>query len=146
MKANLAKKGNHVEPQIFDPLNLINSMKQSKSKTSLKVEYTLRSREKEKLLDVAQANLVEKKMNDNSRHPEKGRIAKKPTQLNANANQSKQSISRQRCRAASNVQPVWRPGGAVKIPSSSSATMLTQKPRPLMHAKEKTNQPIENSK
>ncbi|CAK9805886.1 hypothetical protein ANTPLA_LOCUS4702 [Anthophora plagiata] len=97
--------------------------------------YTSRSTEKEKRQDDARSSVVEKKMADNCRHGEKGKSGKKAI-TNANSNQQKQLASRQKHRTSSNQQPVWRPGGSARIPSSSSATTWTQKSRPTMHTKE----------
>ncbi|XP_076623200.1 uncharacterized protein LOC143342820 [Colletes latitarsis] len=141
---NPTRKKSSIETQMSVAFNSNNPLKQSKSKASVKL-VSPRNHEKEKIVEAIQNRIVEKKVSDNGRHNERKRVAKKPT-LSANFNQSKQLAPRQKHRASSNPQPVWRPGGTVKLPSSSSATTLTQKYRPFAHAKEKVNQPVENTK
>lgn len=118
----------------------VNSLRQSKSKIPTKSLYSARGLEKDKHLN--EIYIVDKKITDNCRHADRGKLQKKI--LNTNSNQYKQSVSRQKHRAPGNQQPVWRPGGAAKIPASNSAMMLTHKGRPVMHVKEKSN--TENSK
>ncbi|XP_043261971.1 uncharacterized protein LOC122402878 [Colletes gigas] len=138
---NPTKKKSSIETQMTVAFNSNNPLKQSKSKASVRL-VSPRNLEKEKFMEATQ-NRVEKKVSDNGRHTEKKRVAKKTT-LSANFSQSKQMAPRQKHRVSGNPQPVWRPGGSVKLPSSSSATTLTQKYRPF--AKEKGNQPVENTK
>ncbi|XP_076181204.1 uncharacterized protein LOC143153670 [Ptiloglossa arizonensis] len=132
------------ETQMSAILNTNTSVKRSRSRNSMKI--TPRSREKERPLEVPRNKTIEKKTIDTGiRHREDGRLAWKST-LNTDTNRSKQPTSRQKHRASANPHPVWRPGGSVKLPTSSSATILTQKSRPFLHAKEKTNQTLENTK
>ena len=114
--------------------NATNSLKPSKS---TKVFNSARYAEREKHLDD-----VNKKTVDNCHHSERVKPAKK-IMLCTGSNQSKQAISRQKHRAPSN-QPVWRPGGAAKIPTFNSVTTLVQKTRPITHNREKTN--LENAR
>lgn len=114
--------------------SLVNSLKQYKFTKRLNPR---RRMEKEEHLYEAQTTVTDKKMADNYRHPEKGKLPKKIV-LSTNSNQCKQSMSCQKQRASSNQQPAWRPGGAAKIPIFNSATTLSQKTRPAMHVREKT--------
>lgn len=130
------KKESTVETQMSVVSNSVNSLKQCKFTKRLNPGRCV---EKEKHLYEAQTIVTDKKMADNYRHPEKGKLPKK-TVLSTNSNQCKQSLtmSRQKQHASSNQQPVWRPGGAAKIPIFNSATTLSQKTRPAIHVREKT--------
>ncbi|CAD1474938.1 unnamed protein product, partial [Heterotrigona itama] len=113
-----------------------NSLKPSKS---TKVLNSARYAEKEKHLDV----VADKKTADNCHHSERVKPAKKIMLYTSSNNQSRQAVSRQKHRAPSN-QPVWRPGGAAKIPTFNNVTTLVQKTRPATHNREKTN--LENAR
>nr|XP_033342104.1 uncharacterized protein LOC117229626 [Megalopta genalis] len=124
-------------------LHRYNGTRRPKSKPSTKSLNIQRIRDAEKLSDAAAYKINERKTIDNARCHERGKLLKKPTQ-SVNFEQWKPMMSRQKSRVANNQQPVWRPGGAVKLPSSSSATALTQRSRPLLpQANEKANQPTE---
>ncbi|XP_043583405.1 uncharacterized protein LOC122568106 [Bombus pyrosoma] len=136
IKSELVKKESTVETQMSVVSNSVNSLKQCKFAKRLNPGRCV---EKEKHLYEAQTTVTDKKMADNYRHPEKGKLPKKIV-LSTNSNQCKQSssMSRQKQRASSNQQPAWRPGGAAKIPIFNSATTLSQKTRPAMRVREKT--------
>ncbi|KZC05407.1 hypothetical protein WN55_05437 [Dufourea novaeangliae] len=123
-KILLTKKESNIETQMSIALNANNPTKQSKSKTALS---TPRYHEKDRVVEITQSKIVERRTNDSVRFPEKGK-------------HRKQLVPRQK-------QPVWRPGGVVKPPSSISATMLAQRLRaPGTHATDRVSQPLENTK
>ncbi|XP_031843415.2 uncharacterized protein LOC116431728 [Nomia melanderi] len=141
LKANFSKKESNVETEVFK--NSV--LKRPKSKACMKSICTQKYREKENLVD-GQNKTIERKLNDNVRCPEKGKLFKKPTQ-SMNFKRLKQPVSRQKCRAVNNLQPVWRPGGAIKFPSLSNVTVFPQKSRLLFtQVNERLNQPMENMK
>ncbi|XP_012149879.2 uncharacterized protein LOC105663713 [Megachile rotundata] len=115
-KLNLFKKESAVETQI----SVASNLHQTKSKNSVKL-FNVVNREKEKIQNDLRIN--EKKTTDKSK-------TKKESTKNKN-------------HGSANQQPVWRPGGIVKIPSSNSATTL-QKIR--SNVKEKTNLFSEHTK
>ncbi|XP_017761963.1 PREDICTED: uncharacterized protein LOC108552076 [Eufriesea mexicana] len=139
-KPDLVKKESTIETQMSMVPNPVNPLRQSKSKIPTKPLHFARGLEKDKHLN--EIYTVDKKVTDSCRYSDRGKLQKK--MLNMNSNQYKQSVSRQKHRAPCNQQPVWRPGGAAKIPTSNSAMTLTHKGRPVMHVKEKTN--TENSR
>ncbi|XP_076640650.1 uncharacterized protein LOC143352208 [Halictus rubicundus] len=135
-----------VERKMNDSISLsrYNATRRPKSKASTKSLNIQRCQEKLSVFEPLK--IVERKINDNVRHSEKGKLLKKPTQ-SVNFEQSRQPMSRQKYRVANNPQPVWRPGGVVKLPSSSSATTLTQRNRPLLaQANERSIQLTDNAK
>ncbi|KAK1116475.1 hypothetical protein K0M31_019006 [Melipona bicolor] len=131
-KSELVKKESTVETQMSADSNATNSLKPSK------VLNSARYMEKEKRLD----DVTDKKTAENSHHLERVKPAKRIT-LYTSSNQSKQATFRQKQRAPSD-QPVWRPGGAAKIPTFNSVTTLVQKTRPPAHNRERTN--LENAR
>ena len=110
----------------------------SADSNATKVLNSARHTEKGKRLD----DVTDKRIADNCHHAERVKPAKRIT-LYTSSNQSKQATSRQKHRAPSN-QPVWRPGGAAKIPTFNSVTTLVQKTRPAAHNRERTN--LENAR
>ncbi|XP_043524464.1 uncharacterized protein LOC122536288 [Frieseomelitta varia] len=124
-KSVLVKKESTVETQM------------SADSNATKVLNSARYTEKEKRLD----DVTDKRTADNCHHLERVKPAKRI--MYTSSNQSKQTMSRQKYRASSN-QPVWRPGGAAKIPTFNSVTTLVQKTRPAAHNRERTN--LENAR
>ncbi|KOC69778.1 hypothetical protein WH47_07518 [Habropoda laboriosa] len=134
-KVNLVKRESTVETQMSIVSNSVDPLAKCRSRISTKPLCSSRNAEKEKRQDDGLNSVIEKKMAENSRHSEKVKPGKKIT-TSTIFNQQKQFVSRQKHRNFGNQQPVWRPGGSVRIPSSSSATTLTQKSRPSTHTRE----------
>ncbi|XP_076766923.1 uncharacterized protein LOC143433471 [Xylocopa sonorina] len=137
VRPSLTKKESAIETQMSFVSNTVNALRQSKSKILAKPLHSSKGSRKEKHLDDTQASIIDKKVIDSNRHPE--RVKPSKILLNTNANQYKQSVYRQKHRTSCNQQPVWRPGGAVRTPLSNSTTVLSQKTRVPMHAREKGN-------
>ncbi|XP_076276573.1 uncharacterized protein LOC143207244 [Lasioglossum baleicum] len=138
----------NIERKMHDNISLsrYNATKHPKSKPSTKSLNIQRYQDVEKLSFNEPVKIVERKVNDSARYSEKGKLLKKPTQ-SVNFEQSRLPMPRQKYRVANNQQPVWRPGGTVKLPSSSSATTLALKNRQLLaQSSERSNQLTDNIK